>query len=149
LGYGPFDVVLASPPCNKFSVASAHLYWRGGVPAGKDTLDAIALVKHTMDLIRGCDSVFWFMENPRGMLRHVIGLPPVTLFYAQYGENRLKPTDIWGVHPPGFREMQILDKSKLTYAPNGTRDEGDVELRSKVPYALSLAVCRLCEEALN
>ena len=42
------------------------------------------------------------MENPRGMLRKqevVQGLPRVTISYCQYGDNRMKPTDLWGYVP--------------------------------------------------
>ncbi len=146
--YGSFDVIVASPPCNKFSLASACLYWKDGEPSSPETFKAIDLVHKTFDLIKELNPSFWFMENPRGMLRRVIGVPPVTLYYAQYGENRLKPTDIWGKHPEGFKEMQILDRTQFDYDPNGTRLEGDVEMRAKVPYELSLAVCKLCERCL-
>jgi hypothetical protein len=42
------------------------------------------------------------MENPRGMLRKlevVKDLPRYTVTYCQYGDTRMKPTDLWGVVP--------------------------------------------------
>lgn len=151
--YGGFDVILASPPCECFSVASIGYHWKDHKPDVK-TLEAIGLVKHTLGLIYALLPKFWFLENPRGKLRTVIGNPPVTVYYPQYGENRLKPTDIWGRHPKGFKEMQITDTTLLDYekAPRGSKTGTQgiqrTEERAKIPYPLSLTVCKLCEGGL-
>jgi len=145
------DVILASPPCNCFSVASIGKHWENGQP-DPNTLKAIALVKHTLNLIYDLRPRYWFLENPRAMLRTIIGNPPVTVFFAQYGENRLKPTDIWGRHPKGFKDMQITDKTLLDYekAPRGskrgTQRITSPEERARIPYQLSLTICKLCEK---
>jgi len=147
------DVVLASPPCECFSVASIPAHWKNMQPDGK-ALGAIELVKHTLNLIYDLRPKFWFLENPRAMLRTIIGNPPVTVYFAQYGENRLKPTDIWGRHPKGFKKMQITDRSLLDYekAPRGSRKGTQAiqksEDRARIPYALSKIVCELCEKSL-
>ena len=153
LGY--FDVILASPPCNCFSPMSIPRYWPEGQP-GDEAKQSIRLVAHTLNLIYEIHPKFWFMENPMGMLRTVIGNPPVRVFYAQYGEDRLKPTDIWGRHPDGFKEMQIADKSLLQYTPcprgskiGGTQGMKDAESRAKIPYKLSKTVCELCERSFS
>lgn len=79
----------------------------------------------------------------------------VTVFYAQYGEDRLKPTDIWGRHPKGFKDMQITDKSLLDYTPaprgsrNGTQGLNGADQRAKIPYKLSETICKLCEKEIN
>jgi len=150
-GYGEFDVILASPPCNCFSCMSIPRYWKNGLPL-KEAKDAIELVKHTLNLIYDILPKYWFLENPMGMLRTVIGNPPVQIFYAQYGEDRLKPTDVWGRHPKGFKEMQIADKSLLDYTPcprgtkiGGTQGLKNAEVRAKIPYKLSETICKLCE----
>jgi len=149
-GYGEFDVVLASPPCNCFSVASIGHHWKYNIP-DVESLKAIELVKHTLNLIIDIRPKYWFLENPRAMLRTIIGNPPVTVFYAQYGEDRLKPTDIWGRHPREFKDMQIADKALLDYtkAPRGSRKGTQginrTDERARVPYKLSETVCKLCE----
>jgi len=152
-GFRP-DVILASPPCECFSVASIGCHWKNGVPDEK-TKKAIEIVKHTLSLIIDLHPKYWFLENPRAMLRTLIGNPPVTVFYAQYGEDRLKPTDIWGRHPDGFKEMQITDKSLLdyTHCPRGSKENGTQsmkksDIRAKIPYKLSECVCKLCEKNL-
>jgi hypothetical protein len=58
-----------------------------------------AVVERTFYLIGNLNPTWWFMENPRGKLRK---LPVMTgrairhtLTYCQYGDTRMKPTDIW------------------------------------------------------
>jgi len=149
-GNKEFQVILASPPCNCFSVASIGHHWKNGLP-DEDTKKSIEIIKHTLNLIIDLHPKYWFLENPRAMLRTIIGNPPVTVYYAQYGEDRLKPTDIWGRHPKGFKDMQIADKSLLDYtkAPRGshtgTQGLKNPEERAKIPYQLSETICKLCE----
>ena len=149
-GYGEFDVVLASPPCNCFSCMSIPRYWNNGKP-GPEAKKAIEIIKHTLNIIIDLHPKYWFMENPMGMLRTVIGNPPVQIYYAQYGEDRLKPTDMWGRHPTGFKDMQIRDKSLLDYTrcPRGSKIGGtqgmkNADVRAKIPYQLSETICKLC-----
>lgn len=97
------DVIWASPPCESFSVASIGKHWTGGSkayePKSQQALDSLELVKATTDLIQRESPKYWFIENPRGMLRKVIPDMPNsirhTVTYCQYGETRMKPTDIW------------------------------------------------------
>jgi site-specific DNA-cytosine methylase len=96
--YGQFDIILASPPCNCFSVASIRYYWKNKRPNDK-TKESIKLIGHTIKLILELYPSFWILENPRGMMRHVLGKPSVTTYYAAYGLPYLKPTDLWGVLP--------------------------------------------------
>jgi len=97
--FGRPDVIWASPPCQCFSVASIRHYWQDGKPKNEKTLHAIAIAKHTTELIKAIDPLFWFIENPRGMLRKqpFMPQPPVRKFvtYCQYGMPYMKPTDIW------------------------------------------------------
>ena len=87
--------------------------------------------------------------------RTVIGNPPVKFYFAQFGENRLKPTDIWGRHPTGFKDSIELNRDNLVYekAPRGsqtgTQGMSSAEDRAEIPYAFSLAICKLCEDQLN
>ena len=63
------DIVLASPPCNAFSVASIGKHWGGGkkayVPKSEGAKLGIELVEHTKDLIRAIDPDYFVIENPR------------------------------------------------------------------------------------
>ncbi len=96
------DIIWASPPCECFSVASIGKHWslKNGtyLPKTNGTENAILLVKKTLDLINQLNPKYWFIENPRCILRKLDfmkGLPRRTVTYCQYGDTRMKPTDIW------------------------------------------------------
>jgi len=98
----PIDILWASPPCTCFSVASIGTHWGGGmrkyIPKTKDAKDAKKLVQRTLNIIEILKPKYWFIENPRGVLRKMDfmkDLHRVTLSYCQYGDTRMKPTDIW------------------------------------------------------
>lgn len=58
------------------------------------------LVKNTLKIIKYFDCQY-YIENPRGMLRKqefMKGIPRTTVTYCSYGDNRMKPTDIWSNH---------------------------------------------------
>ena len=99
--YGRPDFIWASPPCTTFSVASIGRHWT--VDKKPKTLEAklgIELVEKTLELISVLNPVKgWLLENPRGMLRKQDFMAKYerrTVTYCQYGDSRMKPTDIWG-----------------------------------------------------
>lgn len=95
---GEIDILWASPPCTTFSVASIRHYWVDGKPKNEKTLHGIALVKKTLEIIKELKPKYWFIENPRGMLRKqdfMKDLPKNTITYCQYGLQYQKATDIW------------------------------------------------------
>ena len=92
------DVIWASPPCTYFSVASISRYWKNGYPKSHKTFLGLAIVQKTIELIKELNPKFFFMENPRGMLRKqklVQDLNRKTVTYCQYGYSIQKPTDIF------------------------------------------------------
>jgi site-specific DNA-cytosine methylase len=91
------DIIWASPPCTTFSVASIRHYWVNGKPKNDKTLLGIALVKKTIAIIEELNPTYWFIENPRGMLRKQDFMPKnrKTVTYCTYGHKVQKPTDIW------------------------------------------------------
>jgi len=100
-----YDILWASPPCTTFSVASISHYWKDGKPKNEKALFGIALLNRTIYLIKKNNPTYWFIENPRGMMRKVIdelfvknGITNYvrnTVSYCQYGAKIMKPTDIW------------------------------------------------------
>jgi hypothetical protein len=97
------DIIWASPPCTSFSVASISSYWKGGkgayVPKKAEAYIGMALVQKTKDIIEKLKPKYWYIENPRGVLRKldVVQDLPIrnTVWYCTYGDKRAKPTDIW------------------------------------------------------
>lgn len=126
---GHFDVVWASPPCECFSVASIGHHWQGGnrayIPKDDGARLSIKLVEKAKKIIQHYNPVFWFIENPRDVLRNLPimqGLPRTTITYCQYGDTRMKPTDIWGVFPRGMPiwKCNYGDKCHVA-APRGSK----------------------------
>lgn len=93
------DILWASPPCEAFSVASIGYHWNPDrTPRTERALIAMRIVERTPALIRATAPRWWFIENPRGMLRALSLLAAYerrTVTYCQYGDVRMKPTDIW------------------------------------------------------
>jgi hypothetical protein len=154
------DVIWASPPCDAFSVVSIRHHWTGGekayVPNTPKARGAITIVEAALDIIEKLQPKVWIMENPRGLLRimpFMQSFRRYTVTYCQYGENRMKPTDLWSnvqnfeLKPPCNNGDSCHDAS-----PRGTRVGGvmaqrnQVE-RSKVPPALCESLLEQIEKS--
>jgi hypothetical protein len=161
------DVVLASPPCECFSVMTFGRYWNHDrTPRLPKAAVAWALVSNTLDLITELGPAFWVMENPRAMLRKLMPGPleaqfqRVTVTYCQYGENVRKPTDLWGIFPPSWapKAMCLNGARCHVRAPRGShsgtqgigRSRSNLDFESKaerarIPRELSLSLCLAAE----
>ncbi len=154
------DVIWASPPCTCFSVASISTHWTGGhrayIPKTKEAEKSIELIKKTLSLIRDFKPKFWFIENPRGVLRKMAfmeGLTRHTVTYCQYGDNRMKPTDIWTNLKWKPKPMCKNGDSCHVPAPRGSKTgtqgrKNSVD-RSKIPEKLCLEIIKCCEDSLR
>jgi hypothetical protein len=99
------DMLWASPPCQGFSVAVIGRNWNHDhTPKTDSARLAMELATTTIDLIEEIGPKWWFIENPRGKLRKMpfmeefmkrMGGVRHTVTYCQYGDTRMKPTDIW------------------------------------------------------
>lgn len=108
---GKPDLVLASPPCEAFSVLRIGPNWTkpDDVPPHQPKTDearfALRLVERTRELIAELDPTFFVIENPRAKLRKlpvVADLERRTVTYCRLGEPFMKPTDLWGGFPPSL-----------------------------------------------
>jgi hypothetical protein len=156
--YGQPDFIWASPPCTTFSVASIRHYWSyidgKAIPKNDKTLHGIAIVKHTVELIKALNpTIGWLMENPRGMLRKqsvVSDLHRRTITYCQYGDFRMKPTDLWGEVPgwipkPPCKAGMTCHNSARRGSDTGSQGIGGggkrgAMVRSMIPYELGLEI---------
>jgi hypothetical protein len=147
------DVIWASPPCTGFSVAAIGHHWSGGkeayIPKTETAKLGIELVKKTLEIINYYNPKYWFIENPRGVLRKlpvVKGLKKHTVTYCQYGDERMKPTDIWTnsnvwISRPMCKNGDSCHVSAPRGSRTGTQGRANAYERSKIPY-------ELCKEIL-
>jgi len=144
------DIVWASPPCTYFSVASIGKHWnKDHTPKSKQALYGIEIVKKTIEIIDYLGPKYWIIENPRGKLRKLNimeDLPRTTVTYCQYGDIRMKPTDLW--HNLNWKSKDMCKNGMSCHesAPRGSSTgtqglKGNYE-RSKVPQ-------ELCKEILE
>ena len=158
--FGHPDVIWASPDCTTFSIAAISHHRKKNLKTG--SLDPVSdyakfcdkVDRHVLELIRELKPKYYFIENPRGGLRKMAwmkDLPRYTITYCQYGDTRMKPTDIWTNHPnPKFKPMCHNGDSCHTPAPRGSKTgtqglKGSVE-RSIIPEELCNHIVDICEE---
>ncbi len=161
--FGRPDVIWASPDCATFSIAGISHHRRRNPETGN--LDPVSdyakfcdnVDKHVLQLIKELNPKFYFIENPRGGMRKMDfmqGLPRYTVTYCQYGDTRMKPTDIWTNHSnPNFKPMCKNGDPCHVSAPRGSRTgtqglKGSKE-RSVIPEELCNHIVSICEEALT
>ena len=148
------DFIWASPPCKTFSVASISHHWKGGkcayIPKTKECKIGLELLNKTLNIINLLNPTYYIIENPRGVMRKIgimRDLNKNTVTYCQYGDDRMKPTDLWNnIYHWKSREMCKNGDSCHQSAPRGSRTgtqgrENSKE-RSRVPR-------ELCEEILE
>ena len=144
--YGRPDFIWASPPCTAFSVASMGYHWAPGrQPKTVAAELSMRLVAHTRKLLEGLNPKHGFViENPRGMLRKLPildGLTRHTVTYCQYGDDRMKPTDLWTtvghwVPRAMCKNGAPCHEAAPRGAKTGTQGRSGAITRSMVPYAL-------------
>lgn len=158
---GKPDVVWASPDCATYSVAGLRYHRRkidGKFYAWSEYAQFCDITNnHLRSLIDTLNPSLYFIENPRGIMRKmnfVEGLPRYTITYCQYGDSRMKPTDIWTNHPnPNFKEPCKPGMTCHPAAPRGSRTGtqylSNSKERSKIPEELCKHIAKISKEFLN
>lgn len=158
--FGKPDIIWASPDCTSYSIAAIHYHRKLNKSTG--SLDPVSdyakfcdkTNKHVLDLIRELKPKYYFIENPRGGLRKMDFMkyiPRYTVTYCQYGDSRMKPTDIWTNHPnPKFKPMCHNGDSCHEKAPRGsktgTQGLKNSKERSRIPIELCRHIALISEE---
>ncbi len=159
--FGKPDVIWASPDCTTYSIAGISHHRKKSENGSLEPVSDYAkfcdeVNKHVLQLIDELNPMFWFIENPRGGMRKMDFmkyLPRYTVTYCQYGDKRMKPTDIWTNHPcPKFKPPCKNGDPCHEAAPRGSKTgtqglKGHIE-RSKIPDRLCDHVAEICEEGM-
>lgn len=152
------DVIWASPDCTTYSVAAISKHRKRTKEGNLEPISEYAKFcdktnQHLLSLIKELNPKYWFIENPRGALRTMTfmkELPRYTVTYCQYGDKRMKPTDIWTNHPnPQFKPPCKNGDPCHTSAPRGARTgtqgiKGKIK-RAIIPEEFCKHIVKICE----
>lgn len=166
------DVLWASPPCTAFSVASIGRHWGGGfrayLPKSERAVLGLRLLDRTVELIalkiKENPGLVWFVENPRGVMRKVIdkvflkygvvGVVRHTVTYCQYGDSRMKPTDLWSnckewVPRPACKNGALCHVRAPRGARTGTQGLAGAFERGILPGELCGEIVGVCSQHIK
>ena len=150
------DIIWASPPCTGFSVAAIGRNWQktetDAIPKTDTARLGIELVKKTIEIIDHFQPQYFFIENPRGMLRTLQIMQRFKrqgVTYCQYGDDRMKPTDIWTnsdkwIPRPMCKNGDSCHISAPRGSRTGTQGLANAYERSKIPEQLCLEILNSC-----
>ena len=152
-------IIWASPDCTTYSVAALSHHRKKDergvlLPTSEYAKQCDCINEHLVALIKELNPKYYFIENPRGGMRKmgfVQGLPRYTLTYCQYGDKRMKPTDVWTNHPnPQFKPPCKNGAPCHEPAPRGATTTGTESLKNKIekariPVELCNHIVKICE----
>ncbi len=164
LGGSP-DIILASPPCTSFTTMTMGRNWTmDDRPKTVAAAIGYALVLQTRRLIADLDPRWYVIENPRARLRslRILDDEPQheTVWYCHVGEDRAKPTDLWGRFPPSLKLPAACHNQRPEHPPEcccrdhiaavrgsrgGTQGGVSSAEAGKIPYELAKSVCIAAE----
>jgi len=151
--------IWASPPCTAFSIASCGKHWhrrQDGTlePKSYKALKSAEMIEHLVDMMQIAEKMYnctYFIENPRGMLRKMPFMQKAgrrhTVTYCQYGDVRMKPTDIW-TNSTTWQPLPMCKNGDSCHesAPRGSRT-GTQGLKNN--YERSKLPAELCESIVR
>jgi len=156
------DMIWASPPCESFSVASIGHHWVKGevfTPKTENAKKGIKILLKTIEIIKHFSkqnpNLIWYVENPRGKMRKSPHWNEIEhklngVTYCQYGDDRMKATDIWNNNPmwvskPMCKNGDSCHQSAPRGSQTGTQGIKSYYDRSKIPSELCKEIIRASE----
>jgi hypothetical protein len=154
------DIFWSSPPCTGFSVAAIGKNWVKGEEFEPKTDSArlgIRLLEKTIEIkdyfLSINPNMKWYIENPRGKMRKSPSMQENekiirhTVTYCQYGDDRMKPTDIWTNNKDWIPKQMCSNGDTCHEAAHrgsktGTQGKKGAYNRSMIPYKLCLEILK-------
>jgi hypothetical protein len=137
--------ILAAPPCTEFSLA------KNAKP--RNFADALTVVSACLQIIWQCrlqnTLTFWALENPAGYLRQFLGRPHYTFEQWQFGEQKIKKTDIWGYFNEPAATVKNLPANLVYISPKGRYNARDWSKMSCPPEYAHLKLDRAALRAIT
>lgn len=160
--FGKPDVIWASFDCATFSIAAISHHRRKNPETGN--LDPVSdyakfcdkVDQNVLKLIKDLNPTYYWIENPIGGLRKMIWMQDIpyryTTTYCQWGEKRMKPTDLFTNYPnayfPRCKNGDPCHESAPRGSKTGTQGLKGSKERSRIPDALCDYIVELCERGL-
>lgn len=160
--FGKPDVIWASFDCATFSIAAISHHRRKNPETGN--LDPVSdyakfcdkVDQNVLKLIKDLNPTYYWIENPVGGLRKMIWMQDIpyryTTTYCQWGEKRMKPTDLFTNYPnayfPRCKNGDPCHESAPRGSKTGTQGLKGSKERSRIPDALCDYIVELCERGL-
>jgi hypothetical protein len=152
------DIFWASVICTACSVASMSHHWINEdtatetkrTPKSDTARLTLSLLDHTIKQISLAKPRKWYIENPRGVMRKIIEpyfkkygvtFRRVTVTYCQYGDTRMKPTDIW-TNDMDWKPRPMCKNGSPCHEPaprgskTGTQGLKNSKDRSRIPFEI-------------
>lgn len=155
------DVIWASPDCTTYSIAAISHHRTKNQTTG--SLDPVSDYAHKCDRVNKNvirimkyfnehHGTKIFIENPRGGFRKmdfIQDLNRTTVTYCQYGDTRMKPTDIFstdhidGLFKPICKNGMPCHEPAPRGSRTGTQGLKGWKDRSKIPHDLCLEIVKI------
>ena len=161
--FGKPDVIWASPDCSSFSIAAISHHRRKNLETGN--LDPVSdyakfcdkVDQNVLKLIKDLNPTYYWIENPVGGLRKMIWMQDIpyryTTTYCQWGEKRMKLTDLFTNYPnayfPRCKNGDPCHESAPRGSKTGTQGLKSSKERSVIPDRLCDYIVKLCERGLQ
>ena len=161
--FGKPDVIWSSFDCATFSIAAISHHRRKNPETGN--LDPVSdyakfcdkVDQNVLKLIKDLNPTYYWIENPVGGLRKMIWMQDIpyryTTTYCQWGEKRMKPTDLFTNYPnayfPRCKNGDPCHESAPRGSKTGTQGLKSSKERSVIPDRLCDYIVKLCERGLQ
>ena len=111
----PIHGILCAPPCTVFSYARNRYE-----PTDAELLQALSVADACLRHVVLYKPKWWALENPRNKLRRYLGNPRWEFNHCDFGEQRLKPSGLWGDFNEPTAKPEWKTKTVSTF---GTKSE--------------------------